>query len=133
VTLQKLFDRYNRRFWNGKLSGWTAVEVHLCEASGFHGEYGATDMEYRHIHIQIGLSPAEKRKTLLHEMCHAATPEDEIHGPSWQTEMLRIAKLGALGMAAEVRRYEAKYRKLERKAKAKGLSVSEFLRDCGKD
>jgi len=28
---------------------------------------------------------------------------------------------------------EAEYRKLERKAKAKGLSVSEFLRECGKD
>jgi len=28
---------------------------------------------------------------------------------------------------------EAEYRKLEQKAKAKGLSVSEFLRQCGKD
>jgi hypothetical protein len=27
----------------------------------------------------------------------------------------------------------AEYRKLEQKAKAKGLSVSEFLRECGKD
>jgi predicted DNA binding CopG/RHH family protein len=33
----------------------------------------------------------------------------------------------------EVRMSEAEYRKLEQKAKAKGLSVSEFLRECGKD
>ena len=33
----------------------------------------------------------------------------------------------------EVRMSEAEYRELERKAKAKGLSVSEFLRECGKD
>ncbi len=33
----------------------------------------------------------------------------------------------------ELRMSSAEYRKLEQKAKAKGLSVSEFLRDCGKD
>jgi len=33
----------------------------------------------------------------------------------------------------ELRMSTAEYRKLEEKAKAKGLTVSEFLRDCGKD
>jgi len=28
---------------------------------------------------------------------------------------------------------DAEYHKLKEKAKAKGLTVSEFLRDCGKD
>jgi hypothetical protein len=32
-----------------------------------------------------------------------------------------------------LRMSEAEYRKLEQKAKAKGLSVSEVLRQCGKD
>ena len=32
-----------------------------------------------------------------------------------------------------LRMSESEYRKLEQKAKAKGLSVSEFLRKCGKD
>ena len=32
-----------------------------------------------------------------------------------------------------LRMSSAEYRKLEEKAKAKGLSVSEFLRQCGKD
>jgi len=33
----------------------------------------------------------------------------------------------------ELRMSEAEYRKLEQKAKAKGLSVSEFLRNRGKE
>lgn len=33
----------------------------------------------------------------------------------------------------ELRMSEAEYHKLEQKAKAKGLSVSEFLRQCGED
>jgi hypothetical protein len=32
-----------------------------------------------------------------------------------------------------LRMSDAEYRKLEQKAKAKGQSVSEFLRDCGKE
>jgi uncharacterized protein (DUF1778 family) len=32
-----------------------------------------------------------------------------------------------------LRMSEAEYRSLEQKAKAKGQTVSEFLRDCGKD
>jgi uncharacterized protein (DUF1778 family) len=33
----------------------------------------------------------------------------------------------------ELRMSAAEYRKLEQKAKAKGLTVSEFLRQCGED
>lgn len=33
----------------------------------------------------------------------------------------------------ELRISDEEYRKLEQKAKAKGLSVSEYLRQCGKD
>jgi len=33
----------------------------------------------------------------------------------------------------ELRISDEEYRQLERKAKAKGLSVSEFLRQCGKN
>jgi len=33
----------------------------------------------------------------------------------------------------ELRLSDAEYRKLERKAKAKGLTVSEFLRQCGEE
>ena len=100
MNVQKLFERYNRRFWEGKLAGWTVSEVH-CSDGGPRGDLGHTDNEAQEIFIQIGLPSAERRDTLLHEMCHAATPSDLCHGDLWQKEMLRIDKLGARGMAKE--------------------------------
>src|SRR6266576_2871566 len=111
MNVQKLFERYNRRYFEGRLRGWTVDEVHCSDLpAGSHGEYGACDNTAREIFIQIRLSPAEKRKTLLHEMCHAAAPEtgNECHGRVWQKEMLRIAELGAQGMASEALMYSAR-------------------------
>jgi hypothetical protein len=42
-------------------------------------------------------------------------------------------KIGRRSKMVKLRMSESEYRKLEQKAKAKGQSVSEFLRDCGKD
>ena len=51
-----------------------------------------------------------------------------------KTKMGRPLKTGKpLTKRVELRMSEAEYRKLEAKAKAKGLSVSEFLRDFEKD
>jgi hypothetical protein len=58
------------------------------------------------------LSPTEKRKTLLHEMCHAVA-RDECHDEPWQKQMLRIAELGARGMASEAKSYAARLSKGE--------------------
>jgi hypothetical protein len=105
MNVQRLFDRYNRRFFAGRLLGWTVDEVHCSDSpAGRHGEYGSCSEKTREIFIQIGLSPAEKRKTLLHEMCHAVA-RDECHDRPWQKEMFRIAELGARGMASEARSY----------------------------
>ncbi len=117
MNIQKLFNRYNQRFWKGKLlRGWTVDEVHCSDLpADQHGEYGACHNETREIFIQIGLSSAEKRKTLLHEMCHAVTGRHsdplDCHGLSWQKEMFRINELGARGMKAEARSYA---RRIER-------------------
>jgi hypothetical protein len=111
MNLQKLFERYNRRFFGGKLRGWTVDEVHCSDGpAGTHGEYGACCDDERAIFIQLGLSPTEKRKTLLHEMCHAVA-RDECHDEPWQKEMLRIAELGARGMASEAQSYAARLSK----------------------
>jgi hypothetical protein len=49
-------------------------------------------------------------------------------------KMGRPLKTGKpLTRRVELRMSEAEYRKLERKARAKGLSVSEFLRNCGEN
>jgi hypothetical protein len=109
MNIQRLFDRYNQRFWKGELREWTVDEVHLSELpAGQHVEQGSTCADTREIFIQIGLAPAEKCKTLLHEMCHAAARDDMTHGPLWKKEMLRIGNLGGRGCAAEARRYERK-------------------------
>jgi hypothetical protein len=114
MNIQKLFNRYNQRFWKGKLRGWTVDEVH-CSDLPSDQEYGACDNETREIFIQIGLSSAEKRKTLLHEMCHVVTDRHsgplDCHGLAWQKEMFRINELGARGMKAEARSYA---RRIER-------------------
>jgi SprT-like family protein len=107
MKLQKLFERYDRRFFGGQLRGWTVDEVHCSDSGAGHGEYGSCCNETREIFIQIGLSPSEKRKTLLHEMCHAVA-SDECHDEPWQREMLRIAELGARGMASEAQSYAAR-------------------------
>ena len=105
MNVQKLFERYNRRFFSGKLRGWAVDEVHCSDSpAGRHKEYGSCSEETREIFIQIGLSSAERRKTLLHEMCHAVA-RDECHDQPWQKEMFRIAELGARGMASEARSY----------------------------
>ena len=60
--------------------------------------------------------------------------------PFWGCSVSRKKLMGRplktgkpLTKRVELRMSEAEYRKLEEKAKAKGQSVSEFLRDCGKD
>jgi hypothetical protein len=115
MTLETLFERYNKRFFGGKLEGWTIFEAHLSDSrNGFHGEFGNSDTESKQIAVQIGLSAAERRKTLLHEMCHAVTPSEDnlIHGQPWQGEMFRIGRLGAEGTAKEARWYRRKLEKI---------------------
>jgi Ribbon-helix-helix protein, copG family len=42
-------------------------------------------------------------------------------------------KIGRRSKMVKLRMSESEYRKLEAKAKKAGQTVSEFLRDCGKD
>jgi hypothetical protein len=111
--IQRLFDRYNQRFWKVKLRGWTVDEVHCSDGPPKKGgESGACSNETREIFIQIGLSPAVKRLTLLHEMCHAAA-QDRCHDQPWQEEMIRIGEMGAPGVAKEARSYKRRLLKLK--------------------
>ena len=68
TRLQKLFEYYNRRFWNGKLPRFTVIRV--------------SDQEYK-VYISFkeklirvstnGRSDRDIRSTVLHEMAHLAT------------------------------------------------------------
>jgi hypothetical protein len=66
--LQRLFDRYNLRFWGGRLP---RVRVRVCDLDC----YGECDFEREEIRIDIDRhanNDREIRATLLHEMAHVA-------------------------------------------------------------
>lgn len=77
--LQRLFERYNRHYWAGRLTRFTVAAAPAlrsdCAGSPILGQ---CDSSKREISINIELHPSDReiRSTLLHEMCHAASPKD---------------------------------------------------------
>ena len=88
--LRRLFDRYNQRFFSGRLSDWTvdSSENHL-------GHYGYCNPETKRISIRVEAHRNDRqvRATLVHEMAHAVTDVD--HNAEWQSEMARLKSAGA--------------------------------------
>lgn len=86
--LARLFDRYNRRFWNGRLPKYSVIASDLYRG-------GLCKKRERQIFINLDTFRSDKeiRATLLHEMAHAATRDS--HGKYWQSEMERLAEEGA--------------------------------------
>lgn len=81
--LARLFDRYNQRYWRGRLPRY---QVTLTDR--FKG--CRCDRRARTIYI----NPSYPAPTLLlHEMAHAAS--NGRHGPVWQSELRRLIRLGA--------------------------------------
>ena len=70
--LQRLFVRYNCRFWHGRLRG---VRVCISPLERCYGQW-----VYKHREIRIDIERHENdreiRSTLLHEMCHVAAGPD---------------------------------------------------------
>jgi hypothetical protein len=85
--LQRLFDRYNKRFWGNSIRGFTV------SIKALSGPNGICEVFEREICIDIDShsSDREVRATLLHEMAHAsAGPRGIGHGYKFweQMEML---------------------------------------------
>jgi hypothetical protein len=87
LDLQSMFDRFNQRYWCGRLPRYRVIQ------SDRFGGRGMCRRRQKTIHIADGLCRKEAEITLLHEMCHAATRGG--HGNAWLAEMLRLAKMGA--------------------------------------
>lgn len=85
-AIELQFDRLNQAYWKGRLPSYR-----VFESDKYAG--GLCLKSKRQIYITRGLSRFTRRKTLLHEMCHAAVGGN--HGKAWRAEMLRIAALGA--------------------------------------
>jgi hypothetical protein len=92
ARLQRLFDRYNERFFGGQLAGWKAVEF-----DGADGECkGQCSPEAKQLRICIAGHDTDRkvRATLVHEMAHAVT-NDKDHREAWLAELKRLRREGA--------------------------------------
>lgn len=96
TRLQRLYQRYNRRYWNGKLPRYS-VEIRKPEAQWRW--VGFCDSKQRTILIDISAHESDQavRGSLLHEMAHAAVGEKEriAHGYRFWGELERLLRLRA--------------------------------------
>jgi len=85
--LQQLFERFNRRYWRGRLPHYTVI---------VSDKYVGARCEKRDriIYINPSIPPRSVPQFLLHEMAHAAV-KGYAHGKLWRDEMERLIRLGA--------------------------------------
>jgi len=92
--LRRLFERYNRRFWGGKLPGY-GVRVGKVSKAGPFQAY--CDRRKKEITIDVpGMdrdTDRAVREQLLHEMCHAAVGGQ--HDDKFYAEIDRLRRLEA--------------------------------------
>jgi predicted metal-dependent hydrolase len=107
--LEKQFDLYNKKYFGGKLPEarvkWDkkilrredALGVCISWRCGCKG-HPHPDTHEINIATEIRFSGRWTRHVLLHEMCHLKLKhrtDTGSHGPKFQNEMLRLAKLKA--------------------------------------
>ncbi len=98
--LTRLFERYNRKFFAGRLSGWTVSHTWDEPFDRYKdGAYftGYCNLERKRIFVHLNCqTDYEVRTTLLHEMAHAVTndPQHKIGG-AWAVEIERLRAAGA--------------------------------------
>lgn len=90
--LERLFHRYNRRFWAEKLKGYSITITKL------HGPLGKCDDTKKRILVDSEAHHSDKdiRSTLLHEMAHAAAGLGSLtHGSHFWEQIERLLQKGA--------------------------------------
>jgi hypothetical protein len=89
--VERLFERYNRIYWRGKLSGYRVVLADLSKESA----WGLCEWRKKIIKINPHReSDREVRATLLHEMAHAASRSG--HTVPFFAQLERLIKRGAV-------------------------------------
>src|SRR6516225_9519030 len=88
--LERLFERYNQKFWRGQLPRYRLRIATLGE------RLGQCDWKKKLIEIDIEANTNDRqiRCTLLHEMVHAATRTG--HGVKFFAQIERLMRRGAL-------------------------------------
>jgi hypothetical protein len=92
--LTKAYKQYNRRYFGNKLPDPSEVKV-IWEDLG-EQLMGLQDEDVITINSKHRRINPVWRGTLLHEMVHLKCPKRVNHGPKFQKEMMRLARLGAL-------------------------------------
>jgi hypothetical protein len=91
TNVQSLFENYNKKFFDGVLSGYRVVVCDILNERGvWAGEHCRKE---RVIYIYSELKGRALKRTLLHEMAHAHS--NDYHGAKRIEEMYRLAELGA--------------------------------------
>ena len=128
--LRKLFRRYNRMYWDGKLSRFrVCLGDHVSDES----KYDSSGRCYHRLK-KIEIDPRKTndvQSTLLHEMAHAATGERAGHGPKWEKEIVRLIGLGAPIHPGELMCSDHICKKIEKEEAKKGsleTSVNDLIR-----
>lgn len=91
--LSRLFDRYNQRYWSGRLPWYRFV---VGPDPAHKDALGTCRARQRIIHVDIAShkSDREVRSTLLHEMAHAATKKRS-HGVNFFAQLEKLLGKGA--------------------------------------
>ncbi len=87
MDVQKLFLRFNEKYFGGRLPNYRVIQ------SDLYGSWGICRTKQREIHLSPGLQGSALRIILLHEMAHAAS--NGRHADLWKKEMRRLVRLGA--------------------------------------
>ena len=118
--LHRLFSELNAEFWKGRLPTYRVRRRRLPALEGW------CDVERRVITIDPRrVSPDDVRKTLLHEMCHAATRGGGGHGKRFLAELARLAAAGEKWAEEERQIYADPARRI----RATRHSIREHLED----
>lgn len=89
LSLKRIFNRYNRLYFNNELSATTAIVW-----KPLNGKNGETDCETIWLDPSLAMFPRFLRIVLLHEMAHVKHRR-AMHGKVWQAEIDRLYSLGA--------------------------------------
>jgi hypothetical protein len=93
TRLERLYARYNRQFWRGRLRN---TPVRIAPMDGNLGLYQENPGKIT-VDIRKHKSDRQVRSTLLHEMAHAAADErnGEVHGSKFWSQIERLLRQNA--------------------------------------
>lgn len=91
----RAFREFNAKFFRNRLSDYKVQVVKSLDKPGDACD-GLCDYEEKLILLHRAVVPVERerRRALLHEMCHAAAPQGAEHGWQFRDQLKRLQRMG---------------------------------------